>query len=175
MKVQLEDLGSTPKHYEFQITPEAECLSDMPARLVGPLDACLDVWIADGVTRVEGSLTAELERECYRCLKTVAESFKVEVEAGFVGSQDESAPEETEVPATDLDTSVLSSDELDLLEMVREQMLLALPDAVLCDETCKGICVDCGQDLNDSECDCSSERIDPRWKGLEDLKRDLKN
>lgn len=175
MKVQLEDLGSTPKHYEVQITPEAECVLDVPARLVRPIDARLDIRSADGMTRVEGSLSGELERECYRCLKPVAESLEFDFEAGFVASQDESAPEETEVPATDLDMSVLSSDEIDLFDLVREQMLLALPDAVLCDETCKGICAECGQDLNDAECDCSSERIDPRWKGLEDLKRDLKN
>lgn len=175
MKVQLEDLGSTPKHYEFQITPEADCLSDVPARFVGPIDARLEVWSATRVTRVEGSLTAAFERECYRCLKTIGDSVEVEVRAGFIDSQEDSSLEETEVSATELDTSVLSGTEIDLLDLVREQMLLALPDAVLCDEACKGLCTDCGQDLNDSECDCSSERIDPRWKGLEDLKRDLKN
>ena len=49
-------------------------------------------------------------------------------------------------------------------------MLLALPDYVLCDPACKGLCPVCGADLNDGECGCERTVPDPRLAALKDLK-----
>jgi uncharacterized protein len=60
--------------------------------------------------------------------------------------------------------------ELELGEMVREELILAVPPYVLCREDCRGLCPQCGNDLNEGPCSCSPEP-DPRWAKLEALKQ----
>ena len=56
--------------------------------------------------------------------------------------------------------------------MVREYVLLDLPDAPLCKDDCAGICPNCGIDRNMATCDCDTSATDPRWSALEGLKFD---
>jgi glycerol-3-phosphate acyltransferase PlsX len=58
---------------------------------------------------------------------------------------------------------------LDVDEIVKEQVLLAVPTRMLCREDCKGICPECGTDRNTGECDCVTNDIDPRWAALKNL------
>ena len=60
--------------------------------------------------------------------------------------------------------------EIDVDEIVREQILLAVPARVLCVEDCKGICATCGTDLNAGDCNCESQDVDPRWAALKSLR-----
>jgi uncharacterized protein len=59
---------------------------------------------------------------------------------------------------------------LDLTESVREDILLALPQACLCREDCRGLCPSCGKDLNKETCSCAGfeDAADP-WAGLDRL------
>ena len=59
--------------------------------------------------------------------------------------------------------------EIDISEDVREALLLAVPVKKLCDEKCKGICPQCGTNLNKSTCNCTQTRMDPRWETLKKL------
>jgi uncharacterized protein len=59
--------------------------------------------------------------------------------------------------------------EIDPGDAVREELMLSVPDYVLCDEACKGICAGCGTDLNSARCTCQPE-LDQRWAALEALK-----
>jgi uncharacterized protein len=52
---------------------------------------------------------------------------------------------------------------------VREEIILSIPMKAVCSETCKGLCPECGQNLNEGQCDCVVERIDPRLAPLLDL------
>jgi uncharacterized protein len=55
---------------------------------------------------------------------------------------------------------------------VREQLLLRLPDFVVCTEACRGICPQCGQDLNAATCDCVPEKAESPWDVLKNVKFD---
>ena len=63
---------------------------------------------------------------------------------------------------------------LRLEDVVREQVLLTLPGRTLCKEDCKGLCAQCGQNLNEGSCGCHSEVRDPRWSALAGLATTLK-
>ena len=82
-----------------------------------------------------------------------------------------------EVPAEteSLNVSYLSreADKIDISSDVREFALLSIPMKKLCKEECKGLCPDCGKDLNQEKCSCKNEEIDPRWKPLIDIKDKL--
>jgi uncharacterized protein len=69
-----------------------------------------------------------------------------------------------------LDESLVENGLIDTAEVVREQILLAIPDQVFCREDCKGLCPKCGANLNLIDCKCSDDDIDPRWAALRNLK-----
>lgn len=122
-----------------------------------------------GVT-VAGEVAAELLLECDRCLKPieipVASVFKVE----YVTADVYQAEQTAELLETDLALSVFDGEVVDIDDLVREQLLLALPSQVLCRENCKGLCPLCGSDRNFNDCNCQETEIDPRWADLENLR-----
>ena len=56
-----------------------------------------------------------------------------------------------------------------LEDVLREQVLLSLPDRALCKPDCKGLCPRCGQNLNQEACSCDAAPVDTRWSALADL------
>jgi uncharacterized protein len=62
-----------------------------------------------------------------------------------------------------------------LEDVLREQVLLALPLKVTCREECKGLCPQCGKNLNQEQCSCSTEMEDPRWAALKDVRSRLEH
>jgi len=72
------------------------------------------------------------------------------------------------------DGAAYEGDAVDLDELVREQILLALPSRRLCREECKGLCPTCGADLNAGRCACEQREVDPRWSALADLDKSRK-
>jgi uncharacterized protein len=83
-----------------------------------------------------------------------------------------SSEPEREVEEEDLGTSFYRDDRIDLNELLREQFYLALPMKPLCQEGCKGLCSQCGTNLNLGSCDCAPVWEDPRLAALKGLKRD---
>ena len=118
---------------------------------------------------VSGDISAELSLECDRCLKPlsipVSNAFRVE----YVTPEVYQAGEGAELLDEDLSLSVFDGAVLDIDELVREQLLLALPAQVLCREDCKGLCPVCGGDRNLKDCSCQETEIDPRWAGLKEI------
>lgn len=58
---------------------------------------------------------------------------------------------------------------LNIDEMAQADVVLELPNRLLCSESCKGLCQTCGQDLNEKQCDCHNQTIDPRLAVLKKL------
>jgi|KBSSwiStaDraftv2_1062776.scaffolds.fasta_scaffold91705_3 DUF177 domain-containing protein len=137
-----------------------------PPRIAGRVDQTgLDV-------RVRGQLAARITAPCDRCLDDVSfvidQPFDLFYAPGdFVGEA--TTETELQLQRRDLDFSVYDGDAIDLDELVREQLALNLPLRVLCKEDCRGLCSQCGVDLNRETCGCQKP-LDPRWKPLADLK-----
>jgi uncharacterized protein len=55
---------------------------------------------------------------------------------------------------------------MELEDILREQVLLALPMQRVCREDCRGICPVCGKDRNEAPCDCREHPADDRWRAL---------
>ena len=68
------------------------------------------------------------------------------------------------------DHEVFDGKTINLATIVREQVLLALPMSVVCKEDCRGLCPICGQDQNQSACDCERHVPDPRFAALKNIK-----
>jgi uncharacterized protein len=120
--------------------------------------------------RLRGEIKAAISAPCDRCLNEVTTPVEIPFDL-FYAPADASADQavERELRERDLDFAAYENDQIDLDELVLEQLELSLPSRVLCREECRGLCPQCGADLNVEQCDCKPQ-IDPRWRALADLK-----
>jgi uncharacterized protein len=118
---------------------------------------------------VKGRAVARVQVECDRCLKLIElpvdSSFKVE----YVTLEDYQAQQAVELTEEDLDLTVFDGEVIDIDGLLTEEILLSIPDHVLCRDDCKGICPGCGADRNSVNCGCETAEVGPRWAGLKEL------
>lgn len=128
---------------------------------------------ADERVELSGRLRSTLEADCDLCLTPVEIPVEVEFAVSYVPpALAAEPPADREIRPDDPDFSVYEGDRIDVDELVREQLLLAQPSRFRCREQCKGLCPDCGADLNRETCACVPTQIDPRWAALAPLKKD---
>jgi uncharacterized protein len=159
------DLGRL--HRERRVELEAGLEPDVlewpraGTRFVQPLEVRLEAQQAGSDVVVRGLFDVEVEMACRRCLRQV----RVRVEEPFTLLFREGAEAgESE------DVYPLPADrDLDLLEPLREHVLLAVPELTLCDEACRGLCPVCGLNRNEGTCECTVSDKDPRWATLRRL------
>jgi len=168
--VDLTETDNWPKAFEVTVGPEEVHLDTAVARLKGPVRASGQIERHAGWTEVEGVIQAQAQVDCSRCLEPIDRSLSIKFDIRFLSSEDGSERTEKEVNKSDLDSSVIDDDRIDLTEVVREQVLLDLPEQIFCKEDCKGLCPKCGSNRNLIDCSCQDEDIDPRWAALKNLK-----
>jgi uncharacterized protein len=141
-----------------ELTEASDALLSGPVRLMHTNTGIL----------VLGRLQAQLQMNCARCLEPVEVPLEVPVEEVFTPTIDiltgKSITPEEEDRALWIDEHHL----LDLSEVTRQGVLLAVPMGVTCREDCRGLCSNCGQNFNEGQCNCEPEP-DPRWGPLLDL------
>jgi uncharacterized protein len=139
-----------------------------------------------GGVLLQGDFTANVAAPCKRCLKDltldVPVSFTLNlVPEALVRGENVGGEEETEEDRAhaeragsfdleDTDEVIFDGKKIDLDPIVREQVLLALPMSAVCREDCKGLCAQCGQNLNEKLCGCEQKVIDPRLAPLMNIK-----
>jgi uncharacterized protein len=126
--------------------------------------------------------TVPLEGQCKRCLNKVHVEEPVDLTLTFVPGEPVRGDPGTKAkdggagqPAASFDPETVDEEPyrgkvIDLSGPLREQILLAIPPSPLCDEACKGLCPQCGKDLNQGDCGCERTAIDPRWATLKTMK-----
>ena len=117
----------------------------------------------------QGSLKALVQMECARCLG----SFEREVanQTDFIICDRDSFEARAKEAIDDEDYAFFQGSDLsvDLSDIVRQTVILAISMKPLCSEDCRGLCPDCGANLNDDSCRCRAEKTDPRWDALKKL------
>jgi len=170
MIVELASIGKTPKTIEEKFEPADIDLVGESVSLTGPAVFTGEPVQAASRAHVRGRLEADVALDCVRCLEPVEQHLDIEFDSVFVDASEETDRTETEVTDEALDESLVDNGLIDTAEVVREQILLAIPDQVFCGEDCKGLCPKCGANLNLIDCKCSDDDIDPRWAALRDIK-----
>ena len=120
-----------------------------------------------GQLRVWGSYAVEMVAQCDRCLATVRYPLQADFDLYYRPASDVPQEEEVKIDAGEAEIDFYE-DGLELEDILREQVLLALPMQRVCSETCKGICPGCGKNRNETACDCKPE-ADDRWAALRNL------
>jgi len=128
----------------------------------------------NGMFRVKGHIQASPLLECSRCLKKFPYPVNTEPSFELVPISVMGTAPEQELGKGDLDIEFYPGDEIEPNDLVREQLLIAVPMVPLHDPECKGLCSICGKDRNEEECDCQQNlpNASGAFSALKDL---LKN
>jgi uncharacterized protein len=116
--------------------------------------------------RVVGEMSATACLVCRRCLVEVQWPIKITFDFRFNPAVQEW---EEEAGVFTMDPNAAA---LDLVRPLREEWVLAMPEYPVCQDGCRGLCPVCGADLNESECGCTTDRVDPRWDVLRQMASD---
>jgi uncharacterized metal-binding protein YceD (DUF177 family) len=164
-KVDLRELGRRPGSLQ-ELDRTAPAPGDWKVELMGvPEGAEVRMRlrlesVMEGVL-VSGEVDVPVTGSCARCLEPIEDTLHLDVQElfAYAGSTTEATSEEDEVRRVE-------GDFLDLEPLMRDAVVLSLPLAPVCTDDCAGLCVDCGQRLDDLPPDHVHEVVDPRWAGL---------
>jgi uncharacterized protein len=175
-----------PTHRRFEVPPErvGEWLKGHALReALGAPDP--DPRAGDGVAELDlyaegphafasGTFKGHVVIACSRCVSEVQLEIDERLRVTFLPpaempKDDDESEEGAEVTEGDLDVFAFDGETIDLEPLFREQFVLAVPFAPVCREDCKGLCPQCGIDLNSGTCSCE-QPIDPRLAALKGLK-----
>lgn len=130
-----------------------------------------NVKITSIVDRRSGSIVVssrwqgETHQTCDRCLERFNGHLEDTWTIYYTWDRESAQNDDEEI----MQVLPVGAKEIDLSKGLRESVLLAIPMKLLCSQACKGLCSECGTNLNYHDCDCVDESIDPRWEGLRKL------
>lgn len=151
------DETQLPIDYSFSLAGEFALREDgqtSPIRVKGAVRNHCEM------VQLEVNVAFTLTAPCDRCLKMHSMDFSFAVNQTLVTNVNDE---------TNDDLLVLENYELDLDELITTEILLQMPAKFLCKQNCKGLCPDCGHDLNQGPCSCSGTKIDPRLEKLKEF------
>jgi uncharacterized protein len=175
MFISLQQLEHRPVPFEVDI-PADKLEFDGKLTQAGPLHATGTARLVSrslGEIRVEGRLTVRMNAECDRCLENAVLPVDRSFDLMYVPVEDAAGAGEDEVDEAGIEVGYYEGPGLELNDVLREVVLLALPMRVVCSEDCKGICPQCGQNRNEGDCGCQPVAADDRWSKLKSLKSEI--
>lgn len=171
MFLNIRDMEVRPIVFDLTYPPgEIDYLEDgLRQRTDLHVDGRADLLGSVDEIRVRGKLTIEMEAACERCLESAIFPIAREFDLFYRPADGAEGRGELALREGEVELAFYEGDGLDLKEVLREQVLLALPMQKLCREGCKGLCPICGANRNQSPCSCVAEIVDERWAALRKL------
>ncbi|NIP49218.1 MAG: DUF177 domain-containing protein [Gammaproteobacteria bacterium] len=129
-------------------------------------------WAGD-VINVSGHLSTVVTLACARCLAPVTSSLEIDLSLCYSnkGEDDnQEVPEELEVRSEELGLITYSGQEIDLRPDLAQEIVMSLPQQLLCSTSCKGLCPNCGVNQNLNTCDCEKPQFHAGLAALKDFK-----
>jgi uncharacterized protein len=124
-----------------------------------------------GELRIQGQYSVEMLAQCDRCLGRTRLPLEGRFDLFYRPVSQIARQEEVEIDEGEAEIGFYENGGLELEDILREQVLLALPMQKICQGSCKGICPVCGKNRNEFACDCKPDHIDDRWGALRHLTR----
>ena len=112
----------------------------------------------------EAHCIGKMRTKCARCMKDIDVDIEFDI--------DEALAQDDGTVSEDSDIILFDGHTVDIDDIVLNSFLMNISGKYLCSEDCKGLCPVCGTDLNEGDCECERDVIDPRWAALADLMKD---
>ncbi len=169
MRIELVNLERGRGEFAHVYQPEELGSFDERVSLIEPVAVHGTVRLAGTEVFVNGHIKTRAAVECDRCLKQVELPVDAHFELEYVTGPTYESSAAAELTEDVMSVSVFDGDAIDVDEIVKEQILLAVPTRTLCRPDCKGICPNCGINKNTGDCACETKEVDPRWAALKNL------
>src|SRR5499425_5164 len=181
MLIEIQELELRPVDFREEFSPGAIDLGDevrqcTPLRSEGRADLVEEHHGKHKVVqdiRLKGKLDTTLEVACARCLEPVVQDVARDFDLLYRPLGTDAGHEELSVTDAEAEIGYYQGEGLLLEDVLREQVLLALPLKTVCRENCKGLCPHCGKNLNQGQCACAEPQEEPRWEALKGIKEKL--
>jgi len=167
LEVALEEVGNLPLK-----GPKGSLEEGM--RLASPVRGRLSLKREKRGVVIKGDFRCTVFIRCARCLKEFELPISEDFESLYLHIRYAPQEDEVELSAKDMEVGFLREETVEVEEILRERIWLSIPMKPLCKEDCRGLCPTCGKDLNEGDCGCPKEALDPRFAILKDLKLSLK-
>ncbi|ADQ14979.1 YceD family protein [Halanaerobium hydrogeniformans] len=153
MYINLNDLGDIGGKKTVSMEIEIADLNfrDQEVEVKDNIELEIEIFHTRDSFIIEGEMEVNLVLSCSRCLKNYQTSSVIELSE--------------EILKKDME----DLEKLFIDEIIVDNIILSLPIKTLCSEECNGLCPQCGQNLNEGECDCEIENIDPRLQKLKEF------
>jgi uncharacterized protein len=182
MKFLIADLEREPIDFDESLAPGAiDFVEDIrqvaPLHTAGRADLLKEHRESSNIVediRVRANLQTTIEIACARCLEPVQQPIDTSFDLIFRPAQADSDSADHAISTSETEIGYYEGDGLLLEDVLREQILLALPAKILCGEDCKGLCPECGRNRNTDPCDCAATATDPRWSSLQAIRSQVK-
>jgi uncharacterized protein len=136
----------------------------------GDIAIQLDFFKTGTTILARGRIATALRLRCVRCLEDFTRPLVATFQYHVLPEQDQGLPQEMEIPKEEFDTYYYSGAVIDLAPLVLEQIVLHIPAHPLCRDSCRGLCQQCGADLNRAACGCAHrEGADARFAALKNF------
>ena len=125
----------------------------------------------NGIIHIAGRVEADPVLECSRCLSSFPYHVDAELSIDLAPTETMGTSPEHELDRSELDMEFYRGDEIDPLDLVKEQILITLPMVPVHRADCKGLCAICGTNLNEADCGCRKDARDGfgAFSALKDL------
>jgi uncharacterized protein len=117
------------------------------------------ISLVGSILHFDANIKCDLILQCSRCVESFPHTVDIEVHEEFSNNKEDE----------DDNIIFIDSDSIDITTVIENNILMALPIKLLCNESCKGLCQNCGANLNISTCNCDNIDIDPRLAHLKDF------
>lgn len=124
----------------------------------------------EGEVRIQGRFTVEMGCDCDRCLAQAKFPLEAAFDLFYRPMSAIARIEEVEIDEGEAEIAFYQGGGMELEDVLREQVILALPMQRICREECLGICPVCGVNRNEVRCECPPGGGEDRWKALSDLR-----
>jgi uncharacterized protein len=170
MRIELENLEGSKGDFAHVYQPADLNPIDERISLTEQAIVTGKVRLAGNEVFVNGHVDTRANVECDRCLQPIETPVNADFALEYISGSEYESGSTAELTEAEMSVSVFDGNAIDVDEIVKEQVVLAVPTRMLCREDCKGICPECGSDRNTGDCSCTKDDIDPRWAALKNIK-----
>lgn len=166
MKISLMESNrkSINRDLDFEYTAEDFTVGYETYKVLEPVKVKGKVKVVSGIIDLNVSVKTRIGSDCDRCL----DYFERDIEVGINEKLAKNVSED------DLDTIQLTeNDTVDLTDIITKGIISSLPIQNLCSLSCKGLCQECGTNLNQMTCDCDKDQVDIRLEALKDIFKEV--
>ena len=179
MEIQIEQIKEDGLALEIEETAEifpvlAQMTENGECEFQEPIRASLRAERIQDMVEVKGQIETSVRLPCSRCLQPFETHLKSDFELTFTNRTpdaiDEDEPQEVELSAAEMGLVYFQGDKINLKNTIQEQVVMEFPLKALCRRDCKGLCANCGADLNHVACDCDRMSGNGKFAALKNLK-----